>query len=157
MCHLFPGFSGLLTGIGIFLGLMLFISSLTPAGAFTFEPQNRPGAFEARLATYMRAGEFIVGIATGSIVLLVGASGLHSTGHLPWRYASPLVLLTFTVIYGVLFMALLAYNYEMFLHGNAYTRFRYVRNQSLGFSALACFCAGYAWLVVSIIVEMTRP
>jgi len=54
-------------------------------------------------------------------------------------------------------MALLAYNYEMFQHGNVYTRFRYVRNQCLGFSALACFCAGYAWLVVAIIVEMTRP
>jgi len=156
MAHLFPGFSGLLTGIGIFVGLLLLAHLLTPAGQFAFDPQNRAGAFEPRLAVYMRAGEYIVGIATGSIVLLVGSAGLHSSGHLPWRFASPLVLLALTVIYGVLFMVMLAYNYEMFLHGNAYTRFRYVRNQSLGFSSLACFCTGYAWLVVAIIVEMTR-
>jgi hypothetical protein len=154
--HLFPGFGGLLVGLVLFFGLWLTACLATPAGSFTFDPQNRPGAFEPRLAIYVRAGEYIVGIATGSIVLLVGSSGLHSSGRLPWLYASPLVLLALCVIYGVLFMVLLAYNYEMFLHGNPYTRFQYVRNQALGFSALACFCAGYSWLVVAIIIEMTK-
>lgn len=154
MALIFPGFSGLLTGSGVFVGLLSLACQLTPRGNFTFDPKNQKGAFEPRLAVYMRAGEYIVGIATGSIVLLVGA--LRSGGHLPWRYASPLVLLAFTVIYGVLFMVMLAYNYEMFLHGNAYTWLRYVRNQALGFSALACFCTGYTWLVIAIIVEMTR-
>ena len=121
MVHLFPGFSGSITGIAVLLFLFALSHLLTPKGS--------------------RAGEYVVGIATGSIVLLVGA-GLHSSGHLPWRYVSPLVLLTFCVIYGVLFMVMLAYN-EIFLHGNEYTRFRYVRNQSLGFSSLTCFCAGY--------------
>jgi hypothetical protein len=154
--HLFPGFSGLIAGVVVFFGLWLIACIMTPSGEFTFDPQNKPGAFEPRLAIYIRAGEYIVGIATGSIVLLVGSAGLHTAGRLPWLYASPLVLLAFCVVYGVLFMVMLAFNYEVFLHGHPYTRFRYVRNQALGFSALACFCGGYSWLVVAIIVEMAR-
>ena len=56
----------------------------------------------------------------------------------------------------MLFIILLAFNDEMFLHGNVYTRFQYARNQAFGFSALACFCAEYSWLVVAIIIEMTK-
>ena len=63
------GFSGLLVGLVLFFGLWLTDCLATPAGSFTFDPQNQPGAFEPRLAIYVRAGEYIVGIATGSIVL----------------------------------------------------------------------------------------
>jgi hypothetical protein len=49
--HLFPGFSGLLVGLVLFFGLWLTACLATPAGSFTFDPQNRPGAFEPRLAT----------------------------------------------------------------------------------------------------------
>jgi hypothetical protein len=86
----------------------------------------------------------------------VGSSGLLSSGRLPWFYASALVLLALCVLCGVLFMVLLEYHSEVFLHGNAYTRFQYIRNQALGFSALACFCAGCSWLVVAIVIEMTK-
>jgi hypothetical protein len=50
----------------------------------------------------------------------------------------------------VLFMTLLVLN-EQHRHepaARSYTRFKYSRNQALGFSALGCFCIGYAWLVV---------
>ena len=119
--------------------------------AFTFDPQGRDHAFEPRLANYIRAGEFIISLATGSIVLLVGSSALHAGGRLPWFYASPLILLSLCVIYGVLFMVLLVVSYENFLHDpNSYKRHRYVANQAFGFSSLACFCAGYIWLVIAI-------
>jgi hypothetical protein len=58
-----------------------------------------------------------------------------------------------TIIYGVLFMILLALSYEHHLHHpnepGAYTLFRYTRNQSLGFSALSCFCISYIWLIAA--------
>src|ERR1043166_10212981 len=91
----------------------------TGPGQFTFDPPGQPKAFEARLANYVRAGEFIIGLATGSIVLLVGSSALHTGGHLPWFYASPLVLLSLSVIYGVLFIGLLIFDYEAWLHNRS--------------------------------------
>jgi hypothetical protein len=112
-------------------------------GPFTFEPKGQPGSFEPRLANYVRAVEYLLGLATGTIVLLVGSAALHPNGKLPWVFASPLIVLAFCVVYGILFMALMIYNYEEFLHHNNYTRARYVRSQALGFSALTCFCFGY--------------
>jgi len=88
------------------------------------------------LANYVRAVEYLLGLATGSIVLLVDRLPFHASGMLPWVFASPLIILGFCVVYGVLFMVLLIFNYEEFLHHDNYTRARYVRNQSLGFSAL---------------------
>jgi hypothetical protein len=56
-----------------------------------------------------------------------------------------------SIIYGVLFMILLVTSYEHHLHHpnqpDAYTVLRYSRNQSLGFSALLCFCISYVWLI----------
>jgi len=105
----------------------------------------RAGAFEPFLAKYIRVAEYVIGLATGSIILLVGSSALHGQGgHLPWFYASPLLLLAFCVIYGVGFMVWLIYNYEEHQHGNPHTRFAYSLSLSLGFSSLACFCVGFA-------------
>jgi hypothetical protein len=57
-----------------------------------------------------------------------------------------------SIIYTVLFMIFLVLNYENHRNhpnSNCYTRFKYTRNQAFGFSALACFCLGYTWLVVA--------
>jgi len=92
-----------------------------------------------------------VGLASGSIVLLVGSSALRSTGHLPASFASPLSLLTFSVLYGVFFMAFEMLNYESYRHGpKNYTRFKYSRNLALGFACLLCFCVGYLWLILLV-------
>jgi hypothetical protein len=130
----------------------------TPQGGpFTFEPQGKPNSFEPRLANYIRAVEFLLGLATGSIVLLIGSSALHPNGKLPWVFASPLIVLAFCVVYGVLFMVLMIYNYEEFLHDNeSYIRSRYVRSQGLGFSSLACFFLGYLWLVGAVAIALAR-
>ena len=115
------------------------------------DPQGNVGAFEPFLARYIRVAEFIIGLATGSIVLLVGSSALHGQGgHLPWFYASPLLLLALCVGYGIAFMVLLSYSYENYRQGNPYTRGAYILNETLGFSALACFIVGYIWLIFRV-------
>jgi len=54
----------------------------------------------------IRLSEFMIGLTTGSIVLLVGSAALHGQGgHLPWFSASPLLLLGGSVLYGLLLMA----------------------------------------------------
>lgn len=148
--HLFPGFSGLVAGVVIFAAIWVISYSTKEYDTFNLDPQGRPGAFEPLLAKYIRAAEFLVGLATSSIVLLVGSSAFRASGHLPWVYASPLVLLGFCVIYGILFMVLLVLNYENVQHGNPHTRLEYSRSEALGFSALSCFCIGYVWLILAV-------
>jgi hypothetical protein len=151
MFHPPPGTSGLITGVGIFLAIGTLAYSTRGPGPFNLDPQNRPGAFEPFLAKYIRVSEYVIGLATGSIVLLVGSSALHGQGgHLPWFYASPLLLLAFCVIYGVGFMVWLIFDYEDHQHGNPHTRFAYSLSLSLGFSSLACFCVGYVWLIFRV-------
>lgn len=152
-----PGTGGFCVGLGLFLLVRYIADRRTPQGGpFTFELRGLPGSFEPRLANYVRAVEYLLGLATGSIVLLVGSSALHPNGTLPWVFASPLIVLGFCVVYGVLFMVLLIFNYEEFLHHDNYTRTRYVRNQGLGFSALACFCLGYLWLVLAVSLTLAK-
>lgn len=110
--YLFPGVSGLLvgTGIGLLIGFSAFVSKKHPA--YNLDPRGVEGAFEPLLTKYLRAAEFVIGLATGSIVLLVGSSALHGRGGLPWFYASPLLLLAFCVLYGILFMVWLILSYS---------------------------------------------
>jgi lysylphosphatidylglycerol synthetase-like protein (DUF2156 family) len=149
MClHLFPGFSGLLIGISILI-LMTVIAYLTRGpGPFNLDPKAEKGAFEPFLQKYIRAAELVIGLASTSIVLLIGASTLHSkTGQLPWFYASPLLLLAMSVAYALTFIVWLILEYEEYSHGNKHTRLRYSISLASGFSAFFCFAIAYVWLV----------
>jgi hypothetical protein len=153
MWHLPPGISGLLVGFAIFLaiGVLVRLTIVREPGPFNLDPQGTSGAFEPFLAKYLRIGEFIVGLAAGSIVLLLGSSALHNNGgSLPWFYASPLLLLGCCVLYGIIFMVWLTYHYEEYQHGAKHTRAAYTFSLTLGFSALACFVIGYGWLIFRV-------
>ena len=147
MFHPPPGTSGLSIGFAIFWGIGLPVYFFLPKGPFDLDPKGIPGAFEPFLAKYLRLGEFVVGLAAGSIVLLVGSSALHKSGNLPWSYASPLYLLGYSVLYGSGFMVWLLYHYEEHRHGAAHTRRAYAFSLALGFSTFSCFILGYAWLI----------
>jgi hypothetical protein len=119
--------------------------------SYDLDPMGVAGAFEPILGRYVRLAEFVVGLATGSIVLLVGSSAFHSqAGHLPWFYASPLLLLGYSVVYAISFMVWLVHNHEEVQHGNQHTRLAYSISETLGFSSLTCFCCGYLWLIVIV-------
>jgi hypothetical protein len=151
MFHPPPGTSGVLAGCIIFVVIGPLVYYSLDRGPFNLDPQGIPGTFEPFLAKYLRVGEFIVGLAAGSIVLLVGSSALHNpTGSLPWSYASPLYLLGCCVLYGIAFMVWLIYHYEDYLHGAKHTRAAYALSLTLGFSALTCFVLGYAWLIFRV-------
>jgi len=95
------------------------------------------------LDKYRRPAEFRIGLATGSIVLLVGSSALHGqNGHLPWHYASPLLLLAWCVLYGLVFVAWLILHYVGYQHGDQHTKVLCSLSETLGFSSLACFVIG---------------
>lgn len=152
MPHLFPGFSGIVLGLAILMVVWLVVCLLTKGESFNIDPQGEKGAFERILSFYQRCGEVLVGLASGSIVLLISSSAFKQ-GHLPWRFSSPLFLLALTVAYALLFMVLMTLNYEQHRHhpdSNTYTRFKYTRNQALGFASIICFFAGYLWLIIVV-------
>jgi hypothetical protein len=151
MSHLPPGSGGLIVGFVALVAIGLFSYLRLGKGPFNMDPQGKPGALEPILAKYIRLGEFVIGLATGSIVLLVGSSALHGqSGRLPWFYASPLLLLALCVVYGIAFIAWLIYNYEEYQHGNPHTRRGYALSLTLGFSSLTCFLIGYVWLIFQV-------
>jgi hypothetical protein len=149
----FAGFPGIVTAFGLFVVLWFVVFLRTKGEAFAFDPGGNDGEFgRSLLPMYLDITKFVMGLAAGSIVFcLFGSSSAGQAGRSLRSYASPLFLVAMSIFYGVLFMTFLVLNYEN--HRNnpdskSYTRFKYTRNQAFGFSALACFCGGYAWLVV---------
>jgi hypothetical protein len=150
--HMPPGILGVLLGLAAPVVIFAMEYKSKKFESYNFDPRGVEGAFEPFLAKYIRAAEFIVGLATGSIVLLVGSSVLHGQGgHLAWFFASPLLLLAFSVVWGIAFMVWLIFSYEEYRHENPHTAFAYSLSEALGFASLFCFCAGYIWLIIAVL------
>ena len=150
----FPGWPGVATALGLLAVIWLSVYLMTKRQPIAFDPGGKHGEFGKRLLPmYLDVAKFVMGLGSASIVLLVGSSNyFNQSNSRPslQSFASPLFVVAMSIVYGVLFMILLVLNYERHLHRpNSYTRFEYTRNQALGFSALACFCVGYTWLVVA--------
>jgi hypothetical protein len=146
------GWPGIASGIGVFVVAWCVLWRTTRNKTF----ELTKAFLENILPMYLDIAKFIMGLAAGGIVLTIGSTTLRpstpstspSTPHLPANYASPLFLLAMSMVYGIVFMPLLATNYEAFTANTwKYDRWRYVRNRTVGYSALICFCLGYGWLI----------
>jgi hypothetical protein len=150
MWHPFPGFSGAATSVFVLVALSGTLRATKKFTAYNLGPGGDPRAYEPIMSRYIRLAEFMIGVASGSIVLVVGSSALHGNGgRLAWFYASPLLLIAASIVYGIGFMACQIVTFEGGLHGNLHTANSYALNEALGFSALSCFVIGYIWLVIS--------
>jgi hypothetical protein len=106
-------------------------------------------SFDPRHGHYMKCAEVLITLAAASLVFI---PTLHVSALLP-KLSFSIVLLGFTVVYGLAFMALLTYFYEMFLFNPAsFTAFRSSLVFTLGFSAFVCFA--FAYLFLSIIAAI---
>jgi len=65
-----PGTSGLIVGPSLFVTIGVVFRCLNREKNYNLDPKGVPGAFKPFLAHYIRSSEFVVGLATGSIVLL---------------------------------------------------------------------------------------
>ncbi len=102
-------------------------------------------SFDPRHGHYLKCAEVLITLASASLVFI---PTLHVSSLLP-KLAFSMVLLGFTVVYGLLFMALLTYFYEMFLFNPAsFKAFRSSAVFTLGFSAFFCFALAYIWLAI---------
>jgi hypothetical protein len=146
------GFGGITTSLAVPTVLWcLLYSRRKKVSSYNLDPQGKPGAFEPLLQKYLHLAEFTIGLATGSIVLIVGASFLHGKeGRLPWFYANPLLTLAGSVLAGIVFMAVLILSYEDVQHGNPHTPYAYAAIETAGFTALLLFIIGYVWLIFAV-------
>ncbi len=152
MVHAPAGSTGAILAIlFLFAPWSLLFSRRRSTSAYTLDPKGKPGAYEPILAKYLKLAEVLLGLATGSIVLLVGSSALRGNGgKLPWTFASALVLLAFAAIYAVGFMGWQIFCYEYYQQGNAHTAFHYSLSEALGLASLTSFFIGYLWLIAAV-------
>jgi hypothetical protein len=149
--HPFAGFTGLVAGPAVLTALAVLRYRAKEHETYHLDPKGVAGTFEPLLVKYIRAAEFLITLASGSIVLLAGSSFLHNPGgHLPWIFASPLLLLGWSIVFGVTFIVWLIFSYEEYQHGNPHTAKVYTVSETLGFGSLGCFCAGYILLIFLI-------
>lgn len=156
MCRLaqFPGFYGISSGVCLFAITWLAVWLSTEKGPFAMDVHGEKGTFLPLFSIYLDIAKFVMGLASGSIALLVGSATFRpngAAGPLLASFASPLFDLALSLLYGALFMVFMTIDYESYRHGTRhYTRLKYSRNQALGFSCLLCFSAGYLWLIFII-------
>jgi hypothetical protein len=153
MCKLFkfPGLYGILSGACLFIVTWL-IAWCRQKGDVQHDAQGEKGTFEKLLPIYLDIAKFVIGLTSGSIVLLVGSATFHAEGLLsPASIASPLFLLALSTVSGIFFMVFTTISYESSRHtGKHYPRGTYSINLAFGYTCLLCFAFGYAWLVVIV-------
>src|ERR1700685_1896034 len=107
---LFPGFPGVATAVGLFALIWLIIYFKSKGKPVVFDPGGKHGEFGKRLLPmYLDITKFVLGLAAGSIVLLVGSLNFNPASARSLKpFASPLFLVAMSIIYGVLFIIFLA-------------------------------------------------
>jgi len=95
------------------------------------------GTFAPLLSSYLDVTKLLITVAAASIAFGGGQSP-------PRAVLIAKIILSFSILYGVAFAALLQFFYDEYcINVRAYTRFRYSMIEALGFSTLACFIGGY--------------
>jgi hypothetical protein len=153
MPHLFPGFSGSIISVAIIGGMWIFRRTTKKFSTYNLGPGGNPLAYEPIMSRYIRLAELMVGVGTISVIFLVASSAIRdvSSGRIAWIFASPMIIIAASVLYGICFIASQILTFEEVLHGNPHTANSYALNETLGFSGLLCFIVGYIWLIFAAI------
>ncbi len=77
---LFPGFPGVATAVGLFAVIWLLVYLKSRGKPIVFDPGGKHGEFGKRLLPmYLDITKFVLGLAAGSIVLLVGSLNFNQS------------------------------------------------------------------------------
>ncbi len=97
--RMFPGLPGVATGVGLFLLIWLIVYLQCRGKPVVFDPAGRPGEFGKRLLPMYLDIKSVLGLAAGSIVLLVGAMNFNQSSTRSLKgFASPLFLVAMSII-----------------------------------------------------------
>jgi hypothetical protein len=142
-------------GLSIFLLVWGYVTKGTIkrygiSAAMTFTPDDGRGGtvtFEPRHERYMKIAEVVTTLASASLIF-IPKSRLSVYTH---SCAFALIILGFSVLYNIGFMAALTYFYEGFLYDrNSYKPWKYGLVHGLGFGGLFCFALAYIFLAVRV-------
>jgi len=98
---------------------------------------NKASTFAPLLEGYIGVAKLVITLAAASIAF--GGSQSSRRGIFVAK-----VMLAFSILYGVMFTALLQFFYDDYTQDvNSYVPWRYALIQALGFSTLICFVMGY--------------
>ena len=101
----FIGWHGFAVGIAVFVTTCCIVWIRIPMNRGFYFDEN-DGSFEKLLTIYLDITKFILGLAAGAIVLVVGSSSLGKCQRFDRAYAAPLFLLAMSIFYGLVFMPL---------------------------------------------------
>jgi hypothetical protein len=76
-----PGFYGVVVGLGLFFLVWSLAWWNLKGETFEMDPQGEPGAFVPLLTIYMDIAKVVLGLASGSIALLVGTFAALTKPH----------------------------------------------------------------------------
>jgi len=165
-------------GFGVFLAFFTFefllehnaersgsYMTLTPfrqrrnreTGEITLE--DEPVDFDPRQGHYMKCGEVLIALSSASLIFVPEHYSLLSRTWVSGTLlGTAMILLGLSVVYTLLFMALMTYFYEMFLfRQQSFTAFRSSLMFALGFSGFASFALAYLVLSVVAVISLSRP
>jgi hypothetical protein len=91
---LFPGFPGVAAAVGLFVMIWIIAYLKSKGHPVVFDPAGEHGEFGKRLVPmYLDITKCVLGLAAGSIVLLVGAMNFNPSNTRSLKsFASPLFL-----------------------------------------------------------------
>jgi hypothetical protein len=135
---------------GAFITLTPFKQRRTLKGPV--EKLDEDVGFDARESNYLKIAEVLVTLASASLAVFITHPALLPRGHVPsFLEGTALVLLAFSVLYGLAFMAAMTYFHEMFVFDpRSFTAFRSSLMFTLGFGAFECF--GVSYLLLATVV-----
>lgn len=136
--------------------------SVTGKGAYALDPDaaGGRGGFEPHNNNYVELAKLVIGLASasiGAVAVFFFRTDVPAT-HLQSQLGFPLTLFVACVVYGVLFVGLLSWRYEMYCHNDlSYTRNWLAFINGLGWSMLACLSLGYATFVWILLHPEVTP
>ena len=75
----FPGFYGVLVGVGLFCVVWIIALCRTREETYEMDPLGERAAFEPLLTIYMDIAKFVLGLASASIAAFISATVVGAT------------------------------------------------------------------------------
>jgi len=98
---LFPGFPGVATAVGLFALIWPVVYLKSNGQPVVFDPEGKHGEFGKRLLPmYLDITKFVLGLAAGSIVLLVGSLNFNQSNNRSLKSGCGIVFLRGDCIWG---------------------------------------------------------
>jgi hypothetical protein len=142
--------------VGIWLGAWTQLGNRS----YLMDPKGKQEGFEPHIKRYQEFGKFLVVMATASVAFFINflvtlpapeiARSSYSLA-LERNAAVPIICLTISVSFALVYMLSQTFFYEAYCHGNPYPGLLYALQVAIGWSALLWFATAYTYLAFKML------